>query len=177
MFKKFALLAVVVAAMALPASAQWFGYTQYIQNGGFSTTSNWTWGGSAYLDTTSDDPCDIYYGYHINAAALFSPYDSVSQTFTVASSQSSFTMSLEVQAQSIAGATSWDEMKVYVEDLTNGQSEVFYVKGSQLTSTCQRFDFTPIKNYSGHQVRLTINSQAFTSLDWYVDNVAFWSHI
>jgi hypothetical protein len=82
-------------------------------------------------------------------------------------------MSFEVQTQSLAGATPWDELRILVEDLTNGQSEVFYVKATQLTSTCQRFDFTLTKNYTGHQVRLSFNAQAFTNFDMYIDNVAF----
>lgn len=68
----------------------------------------------------------------------------------------------------------WDEFKVFAENLTTGESELIgLIKGSQLTGTCQRFNFTPAKNYSNSQVRITINAQAFTSLDVYIDNVAF----
>jgi len=169
--KRFILMAVAVGVFSLPA----FGaFHNYVSNGGFdSGTTGWTLGNNAYLDTTSDDPCDIFYGYHIKAVALYSPYDSVSQTFTVGTGWTSFSTNFDVQAQSIAGATAWDELKMIVQDNTNGQSEVLLVKGTQLTSTCQRFDFTLSKNYNGHSVTITINSQPFTSLDWYVDNIAF----
>lgn len=175
MFKKlvFATLAAAVMTMAVPAHAQYC-YRNYIQNSAFSSTSNWTFANGAYLDTTSDDPCDFIYGYRVSAAALFQPRSSVSQTFTTDSTAMlGWTMSFEVQAQSIAGANGWDEIKILVENLTTGQSEMFLVKGTQLTSTCQRFDFTLTKNYRNSTVRITFNSQPFTSLDFYIDNVAF----
>lgn len=176
MFKKLSLVAVIAAALSVPAFGQ--SYHNYISNSGFSSgTTGWTLGNNAYLDTTSDDPCDIFFGYHIAAVALFSPNDSVSQTFNVATGWNKFSVSFEVQAQSIAGASAWDEIKVIIQDNTNGQSEMGLVKGVQLTSTCQRFDFPLTKNYNGHNVTVTINSQPFTSLDWYVDNVAFFGEI
>ncbi|HKO58831.1 MAG TPA: hypothetical protein VJ276_23390 [Thermoanaerobaculia bacterium] len=176
MFKKLTIMAVIAAALSLPAFGQT--YHNYVSNGGFgSGTTGWTLGNNAYLDTTSDDPCDIYFGYHINAVALFTANDSVSQTFTVGTGWNTFSASFEVQAQSIAGASAWDEIRFHVQDNTNGQSEVGFIKGSQLTSTCQRVDIPLTKNYNGHSVTITLNSQAFTSLDWYVDNIAFFGEL
>ena len=128
----------------------------------------------AYRETSADDPCDSF-GYPIAAAALKNPGDAVSQTFTPSGyTAMSLSMSFDVQAQSIVGATVWDEYQVFAENLTTGQSELIgLIKGTQLTGTCQRFNFTPTGNYSNAQVRITINAQAFTSLDVYIDNVAF----
>ncbi len=169
--KKLILMAAAATLFSLPAFA---GFQQYVSNPGFTSgTTGWTLGNNAYLDTTSDDPCDIFFGYHINAVALFSPNDSVSQTFTVGTGWTSFSARFEVQAQSIAGATAWDEMKMIIQDNTNGQSELALIKGSQLTSTCQVVNVPLTKNYNGHSVTITVNSQPFTSLDWYVDNVVF----
>ena len=139
--------------------------------------SNWTYSGGAYRETSIDDPCEWYFGYRMDAAALPNPYATISQTFTVPTTHTGFSMSLEVQTQSISGATYWDELKIIAQNLTTGESELIgLVKGNQLTSTCQRFDFTVTKNYSNAQVRITINAQPFTSLDMYVDNVAFYGH-
>ncbi len=177
MLRKLIAVAAIAATMvlAVPAQAGHIGcYKNYIQNSNFNSTTDWTYTNSAYRETAIDDPCDIYYGYTMTAAALKNGYDAVAQTFTTDSHTAiGWTMNLEVQTTSIAGATAWDEVRILVENLTTGQSEVFFVKGTQLTSTCQRFDFTLTKNYSNSQVRVTINSQAFSSLDFYIDNVAF----
>ena len=143
-----------------------------VPNGGFTSSGVWTYQGGAYRDTTSDDPCEYIMGYRINAAALPVPNAKVWQEFDAPSSALGWSLSFEIQAQSIAGATAWDEIKVVVQDLTTGLSEIRYVKGTQLTSTCKRFDFTLANNYAGHRVRLSFNAQPFTSLPLYVDNVA-----
>jgi len=149
-------------------------YTNYIQNSGFDYDGAWTYSTYAYRETAIDDPCDTL-GYLIKAAALKNGNDSISQTFTTTSQPSlGWSVTLSVQTSSIAGASAWDEIKILAQNLTTGQSEVVgLIKGTQLTSTCQRFDFNLTKDYTNAQVRLTINSQPFTSLDVYIDNVAF----
>ncbi|HKO58830.1 MAG TPA: hypothetical protein VJ276_23385 [Thermoanaerobaculia bacterium] len=172
MFKKFTLMAVVAAALSLPAFGQTF--QNYISNGGFgSGTTGWTLGNNAYLDTTSDDPCDYYFGYSIKAVALFTPGDTVSQTFTVGTGWTSFAASFEVQAQSISGGTVYDEIRMVIHDNTTNQTEVGFINGAHLTSTCQRVDVPLSNNYNGHSVTVTLNSQPFTLLHLYVDNISF----
>lgn len=177
MFKRFSVVATIVASVIVGGPTQAVPvhcYVSYIQNGAFDSADSWTYEYSAYRETMADDPCD-YFGYAINAAALKNPGDAVSQTFTTVNHTAiSWSMSLDVQAHSIAGATVWDEFKVFAENLTTGQSELIgLIKGTQLTGTCQRFNFTPTNNYANSVVRITINAQAFTSLDVYIDNVAF----
>jgi hypothetical protein len=172
--KKITVLSLVAAALlfAIPAQAQLS--TNYITNGGFATNSNWTYANSAsYINGTEDDPCDFYFGYTMKAAFLPGSYSSVSQTFSTGS-HTSWAYNFEVQAHTLAGADYYDELRVLVENLTTGQAEVFFVKPNQMTSTCQRFDVTLTRSYSNANVRITFNSQAFTDLDLYVDNVAFW---
>lgn len=177
MIKKLAVVAAVVSVIAVGHPAQavpLYCYTNYIQNGAFDYDHSWTYDYLAYRETTADDPCDSF-GYAISAAALKNPGDAVSQSFTTGGNTAmSWSMSLDVQAHSIAGATVWDEFKVIAENLTTGQSELIgLIKGTQLTGTCQRFNFSVAQDYSNAQVRITVNAQAFTSLDVYIDNVAF----
>lgn len=177
MFKKTLVAVMIAAALfaATPMQAGHIGcYTNYVQNGSFSNSGSWNYVNSAYRETSIDDPCDIYYGWTMNAAALKNANDAINQSFTTDTHTAiGWTMNLEIQTTSISGATAWDEVRILVENLTTGQSEVFFIKGNQLTSTCQRFDFTLTKNYSNSNVKISINSQAFSSLDFYIDNVAF----
>ena len=172
--KHVTVLSIVAVALlfSMPAQAQLS--TNYITNGLFATNSDWTYANSAsYINGTEDDPCDYYFGYNMKAAFLPGSYASVSQTFNTGS-HTSWAYNFEVQTHSLSGADYYDELRVLVENLTTSQSEVFFVKANQLTSTCQRFDVNLTKDYSNAQVRITFNAQAFTDFDLYIDNVAFW---
>jgi hypothetical protein len=175
MLRKLMSVALLAALIGLPAqAAPTHCYRNFVTNGAFVDSTAWTYESGAYRETSQDDPCDLFFGYRMTAAALTVPYAKVWQQFTtIPSTAIGWSLSFEVQTQSLAGATGWDELRVLVQDLSTGQSEVFFVKGSQLTSTCQRFDFTPRNNYSGHVVRVTFSAQPFTALDMYVDNVTF----
>ena len=163
---------VAAAAVAIPAQAQLS--TNYITNGLFASNSDWTYANSAsYINGTEDDPCDYYFGYNMKAAFLPGSYASVSQTFNT-SAHTSWAFNFEVQAHTLSGAGYYDELRILVENLTTSQSEVFFVKPNQMTSTCQRFDFNLSRDYDNAQVRITFNAQAFTQFDMYIDNVAFW---
>jgi hypothetical protein len=175
MIRKLSVLASLLVCLFTSAvHAQSGCYTNYIVNGGFTSTTAWTFAGGAYRESTLDDPCDIFFGYKMNAGALTVPFATVYQSFTTSSfTADQWSLSFEVLSPSLADATSSDDLRVVVQDLTVGRSETFTVRATQLTSTCQRFDFTLANDYSGHQVRVRFNAQPFSAFDFYVTNVAF----
>ena len=175
-----ALLAFAAAAvlLAIPAQAVTCVYClcDYAVNGGFSSSSGWTFsncGLGAYCGRVQQTaPCGIYtWMAHISY-----PGTNVKmQQFTFpADAGPNFYLEFEVMAPSIPG-TYYDELKAYVKDVSTGVTDlVGIVRGSQLTSGCQSFSFQTTKSYAGKTVELKFVTGSLSAITWYLDDVRFW---
>lgn len=172
--KKLQFAVVALAILAFPFSAQaktcFWGSCNYVEDGAFVNSGTyWTEASTTYPTVTG---CTSL-GSTIVAQVGNSGY--VEQTFEVDSSYTSY--NVDFRAFLLNDTDNWyDQLKVTVTNLDTNQSEVFYLRGSSYTTSCNLNSFTLSNDYDNATVKVRFDVSYSTLGTWQVDDVAFWGN-
>ena len=161
---RLALIAVVILAVPVTASACLFSACDYITNGTFTNNgTGWNTGGASFVNGT---------GCSTSKMAELAPGEYIEQTFTPGAHSS---WELLYRAFIVNDTDNYyDQLMITVTNNSTSQVEAFNLRGSSYTSSCTYLSHILSNDYDNVSVTVRFEVQSLGTSSWRIDNVAFW---